>query len=406
MNTQPDTLKVAGTSPLTQRIDYLDGLRGIAILLVVGYHYYVFWAHGRTEFYPYGDLFSGFLPFRYGYFGVQLFFAISGFVIALSLERCHSIAEFAVRRFARLWPTMLLCSLLTSAVLAIWPRFWAPALANLLTSLSFIDGRVWSHFISHWDADWVDGVYWTLFVEVRFYALAAAVYFLMPRRFMAALAALAVLAVGAQVALRAVGIERWAGMLDLALIPGYLPWFLVGVAALADLRGPGRSAAGLLVIAGALLLILVLFNDGMSHRWTHGSGPLHLVAFVGVVALLFAPAHVDTIRRVLCHPWLTAIGVSSYSLYLLHQYAGITLIAVISDVLALHGAPALAVSLLVLALFLGMARSIFMLWETPINRAIVARCLRARPASARDPQSADEPGPLNAIGTAGTIGAP
>ena len=52
------------------RIQFLDGLRGIAILLVICFHSYTRW----PKFVPYGHQFSDFYLFKYGYLGVQLFF--------------------------------------------------------------------------------------------------------------------------------------------------------------------------------------------------------------------------------------------------------------------------------------------------------------------------------------------
>ena len=62
---------------IKNRIDYLDGHRGLAILLVIGYHAYARW----PEIVPYGNQFSHIPLFSAGRFGVQLFFLISGFVI-------------------------------------------------------------------------------------------------------------------------------------------------------------------------------------------------------------------------------------------------------------------------------------------------------------------------------------
>ena len=56
------------------RLTSLDGLRGIAILFVMGFHYFYALADGAT--YPYGDTFANFFAFKYGYLGVELFFII------------------------------------------------------------------------------------------------------------------------------------------------------------------------------------------------------------------------------------------------------------------------------------------------------------------------------------------
>src|SRR5215469_13528545 len=106
------------------RIAYVDGLRCAAILLVLLYHYFARWTYPLSgdSLYPYGGYFAGWWIAKYGYYGVELFFAISGFVITLTLERCSSFYEFAVRRFARLWPAMPICSVLTYGALRAIPN--------------------------------------------------------------------------------------------------------------------------------------------------------------------------------------------------------------------------------------------------------------------------------------------
>lgn len=87
------------------RIEYLDGLRGIAIIAVVMFHGYV----AFPDTLPFGDRFAV-IPLRLGWQGVQLFFLISGFVILMSLEACNDVASFVARRWLRLFPAMLICS--------------------------------------------------------------------------------------------------------------------------------------------------------------------------------------------------------------------------------------------------------------------------------------------------------
>ena len=58
--------------------------------------------------YPYGTALADLPGVRFGGCGVQLFFVISGFVIAMTLDRRKTPREFVVRRYARLAPAMLL----------------------------------------------------------------------------------------------------------------------------------------------------------------------------------------------------------------------------------------------------------------------------------------------------------
>ena len=89
-----------------ERMGSLDLLRLIAALSVLCFHY-LFRAsiappvlvHGYPEVAPFA---------MYGYLGVNLFFLISGFVIAWSAEG-RSWTEFAAARFARLYPGFLVC---------------------------------------------------------------------------------------------------------------------------------------------------------------------------------------------------------------------------------------------------------------------------------------------------------
>lgn len=98
----------------SRRFLELDALRGLAVLAVILFHYSTrydqLFGH-RQQPYP--------LDFKYGYFGVHLFFIISGFVIFMTLEKTASIRMFAFKRFARLYPAYWFSALLTFAIITL-----------------------------------------------------------------------------------------------------------------------------------------------------------------------------------------------------------------------------------------------------------------------------------------------
>jgi peptidoglycan/LPS O-acetylase OafA/YrhL len=103
----------------------------------------------------------------FGYYGVELFFVISGFVIFWTLNRNSNLLDFAASRVARLFPAYWVAVLATSLVLHMDPlqTLEAPSLIEGVVNLSMLQ-----FFI---DVRNVDGVYWTLACELVFYTWAA-----------------------------------------------------------------------------------------------------------------------------------------------------------------------------------------------------------------------------------------
>lgn len=357
------------------RMAHLDGLRGVAILSVLGFHYFSCF----PTVVPYGSAWAEFPLFRWGHLGVQLFFAISGFVIAMTLERCTGLDEFAVRRFARLWPTMLLCSVLSYATLSLLPSPWPPKPADFLPSLSLIDGFVWNKLMPGLDAGWIDIAYWSLFVEVRFYALAALLWFAAPRLFAPLFFGLATVVIGLYALLHAAGLGQRAEWLQWAFAAKFLPWFVVGVAARLVAGGRSRLGAVGLGLAALQTVFLLLIGDAQAHP----------AALVAVTVLMLGPLLSPRMARWLGMRPLAAVGAASYSLYLLHQYAGLAIVAAVSRAAGLTGSAALPVALGVAAACIGMAGAIYRYWECPINNRLAhAYATWRRGWAARRPSAA------------------
>ncbi|WP_353663228.1 acyltransferase [Hydrogenimonas sp. SS33] len=166
---------------MKRRIDFLDGMRGLAILLVVAFHAYARW----PEIVPYAHRFEEIALFKYGWMGVQLFFMISGFVIFMSLDNSKGILNFVKKRWLRLFPAMLTVTLLVYMTLPLFPE--GPTKhadpVDLIPGLTFISHTIWSAWL-HIPVKSLEGPFWSLYVEFEFYVIAALTYFLIGRNFL------------------------------------------------------------------------------------------------------------------------------------------------------------------------------------------------------------------------------
>src|SRR5262249_50776621 len=104
-----------------------------------------------------------------GFFGVHLFFVISGFVIVLTLKKTSHISHFIRKRFFRLYPAYWVALVITFVLVRFFP------LPDRVRS--FHELLVNFTMIQHWlDVKHIDGVYWTLSLELAFYVWMAAIF--------------------------------------------------------------------------------------------------------------------------------------------------------------------------------------------------------------------------------------
>jgi len=143
---------------VNKRYAELDALRGIAAIMVVLFHYS--FRYGSIYGYAVEPAFS----FEIGQYGVQLFFIISGFVIFLTLNKTEHVSDFIVSRFSRLYPAYWAAMLFTFSVVYV---FSLPG-----REVSFSVAVINCTMLQKWfKVASVDGVYWTLAVEMSFYVI-------------------------------------------------------------------------------------------------------------------------------------------------------------------------------------------------------------------------------------------
>ncbi|MCE6949616.1 acyltransferase [Cereibacter sphaeroides] len=333
------------TTPADKRIRELDGLRAVAVLTVVLYH---FFQRFPNDF-PYGDRIFPWVGF--GYLGVHLFFMISGFAIAFTLNHASGPLVFIRHRFFRLWPPMLVCSLLTFVVMNVVDTPFTEArrvgVEAFLPSLTFIAPFIWDKIIPV--SNWIDGAYWSLFVEVRFYFWALVIATIFGNRNLAA--ALTGSAVALAIIWHLAPNAAVIFYLDTLFFVPYLPLFAAGVLTYQALTG----------------LKTLRFYTGFTLIWIAEITMLANVTEYTLVSMFFLLFLILIERRawlaVLTARPLVAIGLISYSLYLLHQNIGG---AVLSSLPA--GWPMWSyalVALCVLGVIMLLARGVYQFVERP-----------------------------------------
>jgi peptidoglycan/LPS O-acetylase OafA/YrhL len=323
---------VGGTKP-SRRLVELDAMRGIAAMLVVLYHF----NYKYVQYNPaYGELP---LLFGWGHHGVALFFAISGFVICMTLERVSSVAEFAWARFTRLFPvywaamavTMLVVALGGASKLAVSP---AEAVAN-------------ATMVHYWfDIQSIDGSYWSLSIELSFYLVMALVLHF---RMLARLEWVLVIWLGLHLAHVATGLfPLWASRM-LALEAA--PLFAIGII---HYRYYRTTISAPVAAAWHAALVAIVACSGMS------------VAIVAAATAALFWAMTQGGLRFMALPIFLWLGAISYPLYLVHQYVGYVLI----DHLAAAGLSLAAATGITLLAVIALAHILHKAVEDPVQRRL------------------------------------
>ncbi|MBM7424645.1 acyltransferase family protein [Spongiibacter marinus] len=156
------------------RLEYLDGLRGAAAILVSVVHYLmVVKSEGMVAAWeaPFVTLFTEY--FDLGKIGVVIFFAISGFIIPSSFKsgvsKKASVKKFFISRVFRLYPVYWF-----SIPLGLW-AFWIIQEKDFSVSIVFANFTMLQQFVGVKN---IIGVYWTLQVEIIFYVLCVMLFLL------------------------------------------------------------------------------------------------------------------------------------------------------------------------------------------------------------------------------------
>ncbi|MFF7071401.1 acyltransferase family protein [Streptomyces pseudovenezuelae] len=302
-----------------RRLYAIDGIRLLAALMVAMHHYAgtnrVDQPGNRIWDRPVSDIMPTVFRFAsYGWIGVEIFFVISGFVICMSCWG-RTPRQFFTSRVIRLYPAYWFAIVFTTAVLVALPGVW-DRLRTRDVLLNFTMLQSGSGVMN------VDGVYWTLWSELRFYLLFLVVVWsgLTYRKvvvFCCVWGAAAMLAPISKLPL-----------LELVANPEGAWYFIAGLA-LYLMHRFGQD----LLLWGILALAWLMGQRELGLRIDeveHVSGWRGSVAIFTVFLLVMVAVALGATDRVRWK-WLVTAGALTYPLYLMHYAAGTVLINRLRD---------------------------------------------------------------------------
>jgi peptidoglycan/LPS O-acetylase OafA/YrhL len=314
--------------PLDSRVPELDGIRGLAIVLVLFYH---FVAEALPAFAPGSALAYLRIPLTLTWTGVDCFFVLSGFLIGGILIDArgspHYFRTFYVRRFARVLPLYYLLLALVALARALEAN-GVPGLEELLkdtpplgTQLLFAQ-NVWIALTGGFVPNPLNPT-WSLAVEEQFYLTLPFLIRFTPRRLLAL--------VGLVPVVLAVAVRYWVlhhsclpqpEGANYVLLPSRMDALGLGVTAAWLRRTPccwnwltrfRVAECGFLAVAAAGWLLAARGGQAsLDNKLTTSA----LLYFVLLLAALSRPG--GPVGRVMRWGWLRHLGTLCYGLYLLH----------------------------------------------------------------------------------------
>ena len=324
---------------LRKRLYHIDLLRFLAALYVLFFHY-CFRGYSKDNLTTLQ--FASIEEFsKYGYLGVDLFFIISGFVILMSALN-SDITRFMISRFSRLYPAYWVCVLLTATVLLIWG---VPAQKPSVSQIAFNMTMFHGFFgIPH-----VDGVYWSLIIELKFYIIIGLVLLFRAIKYIKLFALLLLCIAIMQLIFPFKDVSFPIRLLYFITFPKWSSYFVAGMFFFL-LYKEGFKWKYLLVITMCYLTSLVYAFEKVDYLIAAYGQEFSYVTVALFISSFYALFYLISLEKlkVINKKYFLTLGALTYPLYLIHQNIGYIIINNLASYLNKWVLLALSITLMLL----------------------------------------------------------
>jgi peptidoglycan/LPS O-acetylase OafA/YrhL len=303
----------------TKRDVSLDLIRAVAVTLVIFHHFFQ-----EIQYSKYPIVLQYLIKFfiNYGAFGVQLFFAVSGYIMISRYNNISSLPKYVLLRYTRLIP-MLGIVVFFDLLLSYISNSSEINIINVIPSILIIDPQIFNVVFGSQQFHWVDNSFWTLFVEIRFYLIFG---FLMK-----ILSSFSISAKKVFLCLFFVFTQSayfFSGLLDFSIIhkicfwlfiPDYFFYFLIGTLLYSFHSLKKIHAVFLIVSMEIVFLSAQLFRSTFALQEFFSNQSLTLIIYFLCVILAFSFSQLLCLKIPKFITLANLLGTPSYISYLMHQ---------------------------------------------------------------------------------------
>jgi peptidoglycan/LPS O-acetylase OafA/YrhL len=303
----------------TSRDYSLDFIRAIAVTLVIFHH---FFQEINSSNYPFfiQHLIQFFLA--HGAYGVQLFFAVSGYIMISKYETITSLFKYMVLRYTRLVPMLGVIVMLNLVVFKVFQTNDIDILGSL-PSILIVDPQIFNSVFNTNTFKWVDDSFWTLFVEIRFYLIFGfMIKILGSRTLMVKKIFLSMLCLFAQltyVVSDVLNLDLIHKLCFWILIPDHFLYFLVGVMLYSPKAINIKSLLLFLLPIEFVYIIMQLLKSPFANTNLLSKQSITLIMYFSFIFFTFYISKKLIMKFTTLRIVAKTIGLPSYISYLLHQ---------------------------------------------------------------------------------------